>query len=158
MKVTVGVLTVVGGLALYVMGALVQAQGGGKPVPVSPAQIRTAMETYIRLLNGGDAEGIMNLFGDNPSVEDPVGGKPIVGREAVRAFYAAAAPGLKGHVELVGRVRVSVGLEGAMPMVAELTGARPGFIDVIDTMKFDETGKIIAMRAYWNPAEIRPTR
>jgi len=157
-KVTVGVLTVVGGLALYAMSALVQAQGGGKPVPVPPAQIRTAMETYIKLLNGGDAEGIMNLFGDNPSVEDPVGGKPIVGREAVRAFYAAAAPGLKGHVELVGRVRVSLGLEGAMAMVAELTGARKGFIDVIDTMKFDEHGKIVAMRAYWNPAEIRPTR
>jgi steroid delta-isomerase len=153
-KVTVGVLTVVGGLALC---ALVQAQGGGKPVPVPPAQIRTAMETYVTLLNAGDAEGIMNLFGDNPSVEDPVGGKPVVGREAVRAFYAAAAPGLKGHVALDGRVRVA-GLEGAMPMVAELTGARKGFIDVIDTMKFDENGKIVAMRAYWNPGEIRPTR
>jgi steroid delta-isomerase len=116
------------------------------------------METYVKLLNAGDAEGIMTLFGDNPTVEDPVGGKPVAGREAVRAFYAAAAPGLKGHVELVGPVRVAMSLEGAMPMVAELTGARKGFIDVIDTMKFDENGKIIAMRAYWNPGEVRPTR
>ena len=151
------VRVVVVGLAVSGLSALVQAQGGGKPAPVPPAQIRTAMEAYIRHLNGGDAESIMKLFGDNPSVEDPVGGKAIVGREAVRAFYEAAAPGLKGHVQLDGRVRVA-GLEGAMPMVAELTGALKGFIDVIDTMKFDESGKIIAMRAYWNRGEVRPTR
>lgn len=158
MKITVGVLGAVGGLAIGVMGALVQAQSEAKPARVTAAQIRTAMENYIKFLNDGDAESIMTLYGDNPTVEDPVGGKPVVGRAAVHAFYKAAAPGLKGHVQLVGRVRVSAGLEGAMPMEAELTGARPGFIDVIDTMKFDENGKIIAMRAYWNPAEIRPTR
>ena len=147
---------VVVGIAVCGLSAFVEAQGGAKP-PVPPAQIRAAMEAYITHLNDGDAASIMKLFGDNPSVEDPVGGKPIVGRKAVQAFYEAAAPGLKGHVQLDGRVRVA-GLEGAMPMVAELTGALKGFIDVIDTMRFDENGKIIAMRAYWNPGEIRPTR
>ena len=158
MKVAVRVLGVVGVLAIGAMGALVQAQGGAKPAQVTPAQIRTAMESYIKFLNDGDAESVMTLYGENPTVEDPVGGKPIVGREAVHAFYKANAPLLEGRVQLVGRVRVTGGLEGAMPMEAELTGARPGFIDVIDTMKFDESGKIIAMRAFWNPAEIRPTR
>ena len=150
------VRVVVVGIALFGLSAFVQAQGAAKP-PVPPAQIRAAMEAYITHLNGGDAASIMKLFGDNPTVEDPVGGKPIVGRKAVQAFYEAAAPGLKGHVQLDGRVRVA-GLEGAMPMVAELTGALKGFIDVIDTMKFDENGKIIAMRAYWNVGEVRPTR
>lgn len=154
MKLAVRVIVV--GLAVSGLSALVQAQGGVKPA-VPPAQIRTAMEAYITHLNAGDAEGIMKLFGDNPTVEDPVGRKPVVGREAVRAFYEAAAPGLKGHVQLDGRVRVA-GLEGAMPMIAGLTGALKGFIDVIDTMKFDESGKIIAMRAYWNTGEVRPTR
>lgn len=156
MKVTVAALVVLGFLVSGITQASAQEGTGAKRV--TAAQIKTAMESYVKFLNAGDAESIMGLFGDNPSVEDPVGGKPIVGREAVRAFYAAAAPTLKGHVELVGPVRATMGSEGAMPMIAELTGPRKGFIDVIDTMKFDEHGKIIAMRAYWNPGEIRPTR
>ena len=147
---------VVVGIVVFGLSAFVEAQGGAKP-SVPPAQIRATMEAYITHLNDGDAASIMKLYGDNPTVEDPVGGRPIVGRKAVQAFYEAAAPGLKGHVQLDGRVRVA-GLEGAMPMVAEFTGAIEGFIDVIDTMKFDENGKIIAMRAYWNIAEVRPTR
>ena len=97
----------------------------------------------------------MGLYGDNPSVEDPVGGTPVKGREAVRAFYKAAGA-LK--VELVGPV-VEAGREGAMPIIAELDMAQmKGFIDVIETMTFDEHGKIMSMRAFWNPAAIRPKR
>ena len=113
------------------------------------------MESYVRLLAAGDTDGIMDLYGENPSVEDPVGGKPVVGREAVRAFYTQAGA-IK--VELVGPVVVA-GLEGAMRMSAELEmAALKGFIDVIETMKFDDQGKIVKMRAYWNPAEISPTK
>jgi steroid delta-isomerase len=31
-------------------------------------------------------------------------------------------------------------------------------MDVIDVMTFDDEGKITSMRAYWNPADMRPTR
>ena len=128
---------------------------GPKPAPVPSSQIRANMEAYITHLNDGDAASIMQLYGDNPTVDDPVGGTPIVGRAAVQAFYEAAAPGLKGNVRLVGNVRVA-GLEGAMPMEAVLAGPQKRLIDVIDTMKFDERGKIIAMRAYWNIGDARP--
>jgi hypothetical protein len=44
-------------------------------------------------------------------------------------------------------------------MLAELTmNDQKSYIDVIDVMGFDEAGKITSMRAYWNPAELRPTR
>ena len=138
------------GVVLGVLAPSIDAQGGGKPAPIPPAQIRTAMESYVKFLNAGDAESIMTLYGENPSIEDPIGNKPIVGRESVRAFYTAAAPRLKGRVQVAGRVVVT-GLEGAMPMLAELGSPSNGVIDVIDVMTFDTNGKIIAMRAYVSP-------
>ena len=32
------------------------------------------------------------------------------------------------------------------------------YIDVIDEFSFDDAGKITSMRAFWSPAELRPTR
>ena len=121
-----------------------------------PDKIRSAMQRYVTLLSDGDVDGIMSLYGDHPSVEDPVGSATRAGREALRAFYAAAAP--KVRVELTGPIRVA-GDEGAMPLLAELDlDARTGFADVIDVMKFDDRGRIISMRAFWNPADIRSSR
>ena len=141
------------GIIGVVLGALapsIDAQGGAKPAPIPPAQIRAAMENYARFLNAGDADSIMNLYGENPSIEDPIGSKPIIGREAARAFYVAAGPILKGHIQVAGRVVVT-GLEGAMPMLAELGSPSNRVLDVIDVMSFDTNGKIIAMRAYVSP-------
>lgn len=148
MKATVraGVL----GVVLCVVGSSLLAQGSAKPAPIPPAQIRTAMESYVTFLNAGDADSIMTLYGENPSIEDPIGNKPIVGRDAVHAFYKRAAPGLKGKVRLAGRVVVT-GLEGAMPMLAELGAPSNSVLDVVDVMTFDATGKITVMRAYVSP-------
>jgi len=137
-------------VALCVVGPSIHAQGGAKPAPIPPAQIRAAMESYVKFLNAGDAESIMTLYGENPSIEDPIGNKPIVGRDAVRAFYKGAAPRLKDRVRVAGRIVVT-GLEGAMPMLAELGSPSNGIIDVVDVMTFDTNGKIIVMRAYVSP-------
>ncbi len=145
-RVGIGIL----GVALCVIGPSIHAQGGGKsPVP-PPAQLRTTMENYVTFLNAGDADSIMTLYGDNPTIEDPIGNKPISGRDAVRTFYKGAAPRLKDHVRVAGRIVVT-GLEGAMPMVAELGGPSNAIIDVVDVMTFDTNGKIIVMRAYVSP-------
>ena len=121
-----------------------------------PEHIRSAMQDYLKRLSAGDTEGIMALYADDATVEDPVGGEPIVGREAVRAFYAAAAGKLS--VELTGPIRVA-GVECAVPMLAEVDlGGAKRFMDVIDVMRFDEDGKVVSMRAFWSPADMRETR
>jgi len=148
MRATVGAGIL--GAVMCVVGPSLLAQGGAKPAPVPPEQIRAAMESYVTFLNAGDAASIMTLYGDNPTVEDPIGSKPIVGREAVQAFYQRASPVLKGHVRLAGRVIVT-GLDGAMPMLADLGSPSNRVLDVIDVMTFDAKGKIIAMRAYVSP-------
>jgi steroid delta-isomerase len=122
----------------------------------SPEEIRGAIERYVKLMCDSDADGIAELYADDCRVEDPVGGHVIEGKEAIRGFYAATSPNLQ--VELTGPICVA-GKECAMPMLAELTmNDQKSYIDVIDVMVFDEAGKITSMRAFWNPAELRPTR
>ena len=122
----------------------------------SPEAIRDVMKRYVQLMCEGNADGIMELYADDATAEDPVGGQVIQGREALHGFYAATSPNLQ--VELTGPVRVA-GRECAAPMLAELTmGDKKLYIDVIDVMTFNDDGKITSMRAYWNPQEMRPTR
>ena len=120
----------------------------------SPDEIRAAIESYVKLLCAGDADGILSLYADHPSVEDPVGRDPVVGRDAVRAFYAAAAGRVR--VQLTGPIRVA-GREAAFPMLAHVDfGERQVEMDVIDVMAFEDDGRIASMRAFWSPAEMRP--
>lgn len=116
-------------------------------------QIREAMTGYVKLLCDGDVAGIMDLYGAEPRVEDPVGGPQLIGRDAVREFYTKATPALRA--EITGPIRVA-GHECAIPMRAEIDhGDRKSYIDVIDVMGFDDDGKIVSMRAFWNPNEMR---
>ena len=122
----------------------------------SPEEIRSVMERYAKLMCESDADGIAALYSDDCFVEDPVGGNPIQGIEAVRGFYAATSPNLQ--VEVSGPICVA-GNHCAMPMLAELTmNDQKSYIDVIDEFVFDDAGKITSMRAFWSPAELRPTR
>lgn len=75
------------------------------------------------------------------------------GIDAIRAFYASNAPLL--HVELTGPVCVA-GNECAFPILAQLSiGDNKSYLNAIDTFEFNEDGKIVRMRAFWNPAELR---
>jgi steroid delta-isomerase len=119
-------------------------------------EIRDVMQRYIKYMCDSDIDGIMSLYADDAYAEDPVGGKLQQGREALTAFYAGSAPML--HVEATGPVRVA-GVECAVPLLAELTmNDNKLYLDVIDVFEFNEAGKIISMRAFWNPAEMRPNR
>jgi steroid delta-isomerase len=122
----------------------------------TPDEIRDAMQSYIKLMCDSDIDGILELYAEDATVEDPVGGQVQQGRETLRGFYAATAPKLQ--VEITGPIRVA-GNECAMPMLAEFElNDQKFYIDVIDVMTFDDNGKITSMRAFWNPADMRPTR
>jgi steroid delta-isomerase len=122
----------------------------------TPDEIRNIMQAYVKALSASDVDTIMDLYADECTAEDPVGGKLQSGREALREFYTGTAPAL--HVEITGPICVA-GQECAVPLLAELTMPDTKlYVDVIDVMKFDDAGKITSMRAYWSPTEMRPTR
>ncbi|MBW2382240.1 MAG: nuclear transport factor 2 family protein [Deltaproteobacteria bacterium] len=122
----------------------------------TPDEIRNVMQSYIKALSAGDVESILDLYADECTVEDPVGGTILRGRESLQSFYSATAPAL--YVEITGPICVASN-QCAAPLVAELTTPDAKmYADVIDVMSFNDAGKITSMRAYWSPAELRPTR
>jgi steroid delta-isomerase len=122
----------------------------------TPEEIRSVVDSYVTMMCNSDIEGILALYADDATAEDPVGGEVQKGIDALRNFYTLTAPAL--HVELNGPVCVAGG-QCAFLLLAELTmGDAKQYLDATDVFSFNDEGKITSMRAYWNPAELRPTR
>ncbi len=119
----------------------------------SPEAMQAAIHAYIRALNEGELDAIVALYADTATVEDPVGSKPLVGIEAIRAFYAKSTV-MKLVVELEGSVR-AVDHEAAFAFSVsfEVNGQRTT-IRPIDVFRFDDAGRIVQMRAFFGRGNI----
>ena len=118
----------------------------------SAEHIRGVFERYCERFSAGDVDAVVALYAQDATVEDPIGSDVHRGHEAIRKFYEASAGATT--LELEGRPRVA-GSHGACGMLARPKGADV-VIETLDTMVFDEDGRIREMRAYWSPETIRP--
>ena len=119
--------------------------------------IRATVDRYTSGFGAGDRDAFLANFADDAWIEDPVGTPRLEGKEAIGAFFDQTQ-GLSDSIELrrTGPVRVAGG-EAAFPMQARpVIGGTTFAIDIIDVMTFDEAGIITTMRAFWDPAEMRP--
>lgn len=119
------------------------------------AEMQAAMRRYVELLNAGDLEGVLALYADDATVEDPVGNPPQRGKEAIRAFYTQAIAS-NAQLKITAPQRGSSGNAAAMALDVEVTmpGGPKMIIGVIEIMRFDEAGKVEAMQAYWGPEDM----
>lgn len=121
-------------------------------------QMKQAMQAYIDAFNRGDHQGIVDLYAETATVEDPVGSPPKQGRKAISDFYAFAMKS-GARLRLAAPIRGSHGDSAAMAFDVELnmpqgeTTAR-AVIRVIDVMTFDADGKFSSMRAYWGQSDM----
>ena len=51
--------------------------------------ITDTVNRYIELVAKGSADDLVELYAEDATVEDPVGGEVHIGRQAIRGFYAA---------------------------------------------------------------------
>lgn len=114
--------------------------------------ITDTVNRYIELVAKGSADDLIELYADDATVEDPVGGGVHIGRQAIHGFYSAVDD-VQRECELVS-LRVA-GNEAAFQFRLTVTaGEHKMVIEPIDVMVFDERGKITAMKAYWSAADI----
>ena len=52
-------------------------------------QIMQTVNRYLELVGNGQADDIAELYSDDATVEDPVGGEVHIGRAAIRGFYSS---------------------------------------------------------------------
>lgn len=123
----------------------------------SEQQMRAALQAYIDHFNVRDGEGLAAMFADHARIEDPVGGTTIVeGRAAIDAFYRGGVE-VVDRLELAAPIRTSHGSSAAMAFDIHMQiEGQPVVIRAIDVMTFDESGKIVDMKAYHGPGDMVP--
>jgi steroid delta-isomerase len=115
--------------------------------------ITATVQRYLQLIGKGTADDIVALFADDATVEDPVGSEPRVGLEAIHGFFATLE-NLERETELVS-LRVC-GREAAFQFVITFdAGGQRMRLEPIDTVVFNSEGKILSLRSYFSPSDVR---
>lgn len=114
-----------------------------------------AVRGYVDGFAKADATAIADLFAEDATVEDPVGTPIKRGKAEILEFYAfSVTTGAK--LELLGDPRCA-GDSVAFPFAVKLNHEGAAMvIEVIDTFRFNEAGKIVEMRAFWGPGNVKP--
>lgn len=109
------------------------------------------VDSYLRGLNEKDLAGILQLYAEDGTVEDPVGSEIVSGMPALKKFYEGAVTyDLK--LRRTGSVRIAAN-EAAFPFELEMeVNGKLMKSEIIDVFRFDENGKISSMRAFWGPS------
>ena len=124
---------------------------------LEPARIRAVVDSYVAAFRTRDRALYLSLFAEDGTVEDPVGATPVVGQKALATFFDAATAAGPVILDLLpDDVRVSGNHVAFAFRLRIEAGGRAFALKVIDTFDFDPDGRIRAMRAYWNPSELRP--
>lgn len=112
------------------------------------------MQTYIDGFNQTDAEAIISLFADHAKIEDPVGGKIVEGKQAIVSFYRHAVK-VVDRLELEAPIRGSYGKGAAMAFKIYMQqDGKDICIRAIDVMTFNDSGKVVDMKAYHGPDDV----
>ena len=122
------------------------------------ATIRATVEAYCAAFTAGDQDAYVALFAPDAWIEDPVGTPRDEGHEAIAGVLRPVAARWPSRSSCARPDRCAWRSgECAFPMQARpVIGGDTYVVDIIDVMTFDDAGKITTMRAFWDPAEMRP--
>lgn len=117
-------------------------------------QKMAAVYGYVAAFDAGSSEAAAALFADHATIEDPIGTSIKRGHAEIVEFYQASmATGAK--LELQGNPRCAGDYVAfAFTVKLEWQGQK-SVIEVIDTFRLDDEGKITEMRAYWGPENMK---
>jgi len=122
---------------------------------MSPEIVSKAVKAYFKTLRAMDQEGWVATFAEDAVSYDPVGAPPTQGHDKLREFFQSVTGAFK-EVSLT-EDEVFIAGNGA---AVKWTGkgiskqGRKVRFEGIDVFQVDETGKIVTLHAFWNPAEM----
>jgi steroid delta-isomerase len=118
----------------------------------TPENNAATVKRYLELAAAGKVDDIVDLYAEDGTVEDPVGGEVHIGRQSIHGFYSKIPTGDNGAELFTLR---ALGHEAAFywALTVDLGGNKMT-IEIISTMTFNGDGKIASMKAYWGPENI----
>jgi steroid delta-isomerase len=121
-------------------------------MPMTRDEMTAVMEEYCRCQRDKDKAGWLALFSDQVIHEDPVGAHTSNGLGELEAFWDAFVPG-NVKTRLTAPLIVC-GNEAIVFMAAEAgpDEARVTVEPIVDNVWFDEGGKIVRVRAFYDYA------
>jgi steroid delta-isomerase len=119
--------------------------------------IDATIDAYLAAFGADDRAAYLACFADDAWIEDPVGSPRREGIDDIGAFWDETHA-LPDALELrAGDLRVVIGHEAAFTFQARPTvGGQTYVLDIIDHMTFDDSGRITSLRAFFDPASMRP--
>lgn len=119
-----------------------------KAVP-DRAVIETTVRAYAAAWGAGDREAWLSTFADSATQEDPVGGGVRRGRDEIGELWDRAMASYKS-LEIVPREIFICGREAAMEWTIHAVAVEGTItFNGVDVFTFDEDGRILSVRAYW---------
>jgi steroid Delta-isomerase len=119
---------------------------------IDPHGAESLVDQYLARHAAIDLEGVLSLFTEDATVEDPVGAPVLRGRSAIREFYRATHARNGPLVfERIGRTLVG-GDEVVLHVRARLARDGDGDgagMDVIYLIRVDDGGRIRSLRAFF---------
>jgi steroid delta-isomerase len=117
---------------------------------IDPHDAESLVDQYLACHAAIDLEGVLSLFTEDATVEDPVGAPVLLGRSAIREFYRATHARNGPLVfERIGRVLIG-GDEIVLHVRARLARDGDGAgMDVIYLIRVDDGGRIRSLSAYF---------
>lgn len=116
-------------------------------------QMHHAMQSYIDALNAKNVEGIIALFAENGTIEDPVGSVVENARSGLTRLVGALPEDATFTLDT--SIRTSYASGAAMAFTVELTlDGKKITIHSIDVMQFNSEGLITEMKAYYGPGNV----
>ncbi len=123
---------------------------------------RDASRASMAAVEAGDRHGWLGLFAPDALVQDPIGpsmfdpdGEGHRGGEAIATFYDTVIA--SGRVAFSIRESYAAGRECANvgTITTTLADGTRAIVEGVYTYRVDEQGRIVALRAYWEPDHLR---
>jgi len=107
------------------------------------------VKKYVEAFDKKDISIIKAIYADNAVVEDPVGTDPYRGIAEIVAFYEQGLS-MGAKLSLTDTPRCA-GKAVAFSFIVTVGAMK---IDVTDVFEFNDSGKVVSMKAYWGPENI----
>ena len=122
---------------------------------VTPEHAKQVIATYCKAETAKDRDTWLSLFAPDATHEDPVGAPVNRGVEAIGAFFDASAGQMDLDLHMTAEPIV-VGNEALAFLEVHVGsgGERLVLSPIVDHLVFGDDGKIVALRAFFDPAGV----